>query len=145
MAGLNTLVEAPVVVVVVFALLVVVVLYVTFVCLARRCLFIKLNNAAGIQKLSVRKGFIRIPQRTHQYNNTYSHTHIDTHAHTYRHAHTHIDTHTHSHTQTPTAAHREEGYILHKQHCYSPAGAAGCSQMQCELCNPSRFARTSTQ
>lgn len=94
MAGLTTVVvvvlvlSAAVVVVSVVVVLSVVAAF-TFVCLARRCWFIKLNNAAGTQKLSVRKGFIRIPVRTHQYTtHTHRHALAHTHADSVRHAHT---------------------------------------------------------
>lgn len=86
MAGLTT-----VVVVVPFVVAVVpfVVAAFTCVCLSHRCLFIKLNNVAGTQKLSVRKGFIRIPVRTHQYTtHTHRHALAHTHADSVRHAHT---------------------------------------------------------
>lgn len=80
MAGLTTVVVVVPFVVAVLSAAVVVAAF-TFVCLSRRCLFIKLNNAAGTQKLSVRKGFIRIPVRTHQYT-TYTHRHALAHTHT---------------------------------------------------------------
>lgn len=81
MAGLTTVLVVVVLSAAVVVLSVVVVAAFTFVCLARRCLFIKLNNAAGTQKLSVRKGFIRIPVRTHQYT-THTHRHALAHTHT---------------------------------------------------------------